>query len=471
MQCVHDPMGRTINLDPKFNAMKTIVPSKQNFLTALVLILSVISMPVLHAQSNSGSGSSNSGSGSSNGQSIGGSANGLVFKNPSLQSGNDLKLGAIYLFKNVTTSVNATVSIDALVNGATVKKIDDNSGGLGFEDAFQPEVQIGKLGESYAKFTIKFINASTGSPEILKTVQGTALDIDGNLTLKEFADINMNGGTATYQGGTLEILLKSLPLLNPLLNEFRADNILGIEKDGIGTTATGNMYTVSNSDVSTFSVEYGAKSLSNSNSSRQYSLYMVGFQYPNQTILPLDLLSFTAFLDKTNVDLKWTTASEKNVSHFAIERSSDGKNFSDAATIFAFGNTTQTQKENYSYADNISRVSSNIIYYRLRCIDIDGKYTYSPTRIIKVGQQSADAKVMTYPNPFVNEMRVTLPQSWQGKESKIELFNANGQLVKAKEIASTSQTETIATNELGRGFYVIRITSDTEKMQYKVIKN
>jgi hypothetical protein len=198
---------------------------------------------------------------------------------------------------------------------------------------------------------------------------------------------------------------------------------------------------------------------------------MMGFQYPNQIILPLELLSFTTFLDKTDVDLKWTTASEKNVSHFAIERSNDGKTFTDAATIFAFGNTTQTQKEDYSFVDDISKVNSNIIYYRLRCIDNDGKYTYSPTRIIKLGLQSADTKVMTYPNPFINELRVTLPQSWQGKESKIELYNANGQLVKAKDIAATSQTETITTNDLERGFYVIRMTSATEKAQYKVIKN
>lgn len=404
-------------------------------------------------------------------QSIGGSANGLVFKNPSLKSGTDLKKGAAYLFKTVTAGVDAIVSIDDLVNGASVKKIDDNSGGLGFIDAFQPEVQIGGKGESYALFTVKFINATTGNPEILKSVQGTSIDIDGNATLKEFADINMNGGTATYMGGTLEILLKSLPIINTLFNEFRADNILGIEHDGIDTSGKGVMYTVSNSDISSFSVKYGAKSTSSSNSSRQYSLYMKGFQYPNQVILPLDLLSFNAYLDKSSVNLNWSTASEKNVSHFAIEKSYDGKNFTDAATVFAFGNTTQAQVKNYSYTDNITNANSSIIYYRLRCIDLDGKYSYSQIRIVRAAQQSANAQVLTYPNPFVNELRVTLPQNWQGKESKIELFTASGQLVKAKNITSASQTETITTTELGRGFYVIRVSTATEKVQYKVIKN
>ncbi|MGC4037664.1 MAG: T9SS type A sorting domain-containing protein [Chitinophagaceae bacterium] len=404
-----------------------------------------------------------------NAQSIGGSVNGLVFKNPTLNSGKDLEKGAVYLFKNVTTGTNATVTITDLVNGASVKKIDDNSGGLGYTDAFQPEVQIGKIGESYALFTINFLDANTGLPMALQSVQATSLDIDGNATLKEFADINMNGGNAAYMGTTLEILLKSLPIVNTLFNEFRADNVLGIEHDGIDTSGKGVMYTVSNTNISSFTVKYGAKSLSNSNSSRQYSLYMKGFQYPSQILLPLNLLSFTAFVNSTNVDLKWTTSAEKNVSHFTVERSVDGKNFSEEATVFAFGNTTK--EESYNYTDNIYKINTSIIYYRLRCVDEDGKYTYSPVRIVRIANEQDNAKVLAYPNPFMNELRITVPQTMQGKSFRIELFNNNGQVVKAQNVAAASQTETITTSELQRGFYVIRITSATEKSQFKVIKN
>ena len=445
-------MGQTLIPDPKFYVMKTIVPFKKIFVQTLVTVFFIATVSSANSQAISG-------------------ANGLVFKNPTLKSGNDLKKGAVYLFKNVTTGIDATVTITDLVNGASVKKIDDNSGGLGYTDAFQPEVQIGGMGESYALFTISFIDGATGLSQQLQSVQATSLDIDGNLILKEFVDINMNGGTASYMGTTLEILLKSLPIVGQLFNGFRADNILGIEHDGIDTSGKGVMYTVSNSDISSFSVKYGAKSASTSNGSRQYSLYMKGFQYPSQIILPLDLLSFTAYLNKSKVDLNWTTASEKNVSHFAIERSYDGKNFSDAATVFAFGNTSTADKKNYTFSDNVTSATSNIIYYRLRCIDIDGKYTYSPIRVIRLGEQSADAKVLAYPNPFVNELRITLPQTMQGKEFSIELFNAGGQVVKMKNIAAASQTETITTTDLGRGLYVIRITSGTEKLQYKVIKN
>ena len=397
------------------------------------------------------------------------SSQALVFKNPTLKSGNALQKGAVYLFKDISTGVDATISIDDLVNGATVKKIDDNSGGLGYTDAFQPEIQTGGFGESYAVFTIRFINAANGNAVIMKSVNATALDIDGNATVKEFGEVNMNGGNATYMGNTVEILLKNVPIANSIVNKFRADNILGREKGGIDTTAKGNMFTATKTDVSSFSIKYGATSAINSKMSRQFSMYMLGFQYPNQVTLPLKLISFSGIMHKNSVDLKWTTDEEKNVSHFVIEKGYDGKNFSDAATVFAFGNTSQ--EKNYSYTDNLGMSKNSVIYYRLRCVDIDGKYTYSEIRIIKLGSAEYQTTVQAYPNPFMNELRITLPQAMQGKELKLELYNAAGQMVQLKRASMASQTEIINTTGIERGFYVIRITAGTDKVQYKVIKN
>lgn len=437
--------------------MKSIVPFKKALLQALTTLILFFSFSSLLAQDDTH---------------VGDSINGLVFKNPVLQSGQNLKKGAVYSFSNIKKGIDAKLTIVDLVGGASITNIDDNTGGLGYTNAFQPEIKPGICGESYAVFSIEFIDAITGLTEKLKSVQATALDIDGNNIIKEFAGINMSGGTAAYMGSTQEILLKSIPVLNSGYNEFRADNISGIEHDNIDTSGKEVMYTVNRSDISSIMVKYGAKSSNSSNMGRQYSLYLKGFEYPDQVILPLDLLSFNAYVNNNKVDLNWTTAEEKNVSHFAIEKSIDGKNFSDAATVFAIGNTSVNDKRNYSYSDQLQDKSiSTIIYYRLRCIDADGKYAYSQVRVVRVGEKADGTKMMAYPNPFVNELRITLPQNLQGKNYKIELFNAGGQVVKAKNIISASQTETITTSDLGRGFYVIRITAGTEKMQYKVIKN
>ncbi|RZK41883.1 MAG: hypothetical protein EOO61_05710, partial [Hymenobacter sp.] len=111
------------------------------------------------------------------------STDGLSFNNPKLQtaSNTDLKKGAVYLFEDVAAGVDATLRIDSLVGGATVTKIDDNTKGLGYKNALQPEVKSGNIiGRSYAVFTINFLKEGTTVPMPMQSVNATALDIDGN---------------------------------------------------------------------------------------------------------------------------------------------------------------------------------------------------------------------------------------------------------------------------------------------------
>ncbi len=398
-------------------------------------------------------------------QSVSG-ANGLAFRNPTLVSGTNLLTGATYRFSNVTTNVYALVKIDSLVNGVEVRQIDDNSGGLGYLDAFQPEIRIPQgAGEKYAVFTISFYNAVTNNIQFLDSIRATAVDIDGNLQLKELAEINMNGGSASFMGSALDILVSQLSA-----TKFRAENILGIERSGIDTSGWGNMITVKKSSVSSFTIKYGAKTIGAANGSRQYSLYMKGFTYPNQITLPVKLESFTAILNNNSnkVDLRWITSYEKNVSHFVVEKSTDGKNYADAGVVFAYGNSSDIM--DYTFTDIIN-TQQNIIYYRLRSVDADGKFDYSATRIIRTAKQTENTvTILTYPNPVTSELRITIPNNWQGKKVTYELLNANAQVTKKTEAGSGSQTETLNVSSLSPGLYVVKVSCGAESATQKIIK-
>ena len=89
------------------------------------------------------------------------------------------------------------------------------------------------------------------------------------------------------------------------------------------------------------------------------------------------LSSFSAY-EKINakVILNWATASEVSTSHFVIQRSIDGKEFNDAALLFTQEGDRNTQVE-YNYADNASSIKADIVYYRLKMVDLDGRYNYS----------------------------------------------------------------------------------------------
>jgi hypothetical protein len=247
--------------------------------------------------------------------------------------------------------------------------------------------------------------------------------------------------------------------------------ILSGERDGIDTSSFANMFTASNSYVSSFTVNYGMITTTASSAARQFSLYMKGFAIPNQVTLPVELVSFSANLNSNKVDLKWTTAMEKNVSHFVIEKSTDGVTYNDLSVVFAFGNSDQLR--NYSFTDkNINPAQPGVIYYRLRSVDIDEKSTLSEVRVIRIAKSNEKAiTVLTYPNPVTNELRVTIPNSWQGKKVAYELFDHNGRNIIRSTPGNSSQTETMNVSSLAPGMYVVKVTCGTETASQKIVKN
>lgn len=299
----------------------------------------------------------------------------------------------------------------------------------------------------------------------------TALDIDGNGngSLKEY-DAFYNPASYTVENNSI-LTVSDLVVNNQIEGKtFTApNNVYG----GIDTTQTRIMVTLTYNNVNTMKVRLGGVTTGSvSGADRMYSIWFKNFTYtiPNKT-LPVKLISFDATLNnKTKVDLKWATATEENVSHFVVERSTDGVNYSDAGLVFAVGNSTQ--KVNYNLADDISNVDAAVIYYRLCSVDVDGKFSYSDVRIIRVSNQKDNTvDIITYPNPVSNELRVTVPANWQNKKISFELFNANGQIVKRINNSSSSQTETINVSDLNRGFYVVRVSCDGETAQQKIVKN
>lgn len=93
--------------------------------------------------------------------------------------------------------------------------------------------------------------------------------------------------------------------------------------------------------------------------------------------------------------LKWTAASEVNTSHFEIEKSLDGIEWTKQGNKTAVGGKyTQT---NYSFDDEMPSVGNN--YYRLKSIDFDGSSNYSSIIKIKVDKPIDESTIKIFPNP------------------------------------------------------------------------
>ncbi|MES1221664.1 MAG: T9SS type A sorting domain-containing protein, partial [Bacteroidota bacterium] len=185
-------------------------------------------------------------------------------------------------------------------------------------------------------------------------------------------------------------------------------------------------------------------------------------------VLPIKLYSFDAVLQDSKVALNWVTESEINSNHFELERSLDGQTFSKIANIFTKGNATQ--KMSYDYNDNINSITKDVVYYRLKMVDADNKFSYSDIRVIRIGQQTASNKLITYPNPSTSDLHVLIPTEWQGKKVRFELFDVAGRKTKQIDSNSASQAESINIKDLDAGFYVVRASMGTETAQQRIIK-
>lgn len=190
--------------------------------------------------------------------------------------------------------------------------------------------------------------------------------------------------------------------------------------------------------------------------------------FPNTILLPIKLGSFTVTKQGTNALLNWTTASEINTDHFEIERSYDGVNFVSVGTKQAAGNSfTDVQ---YSFADPIT-ISSGIIYYRLKTLDIDSKESYS--KIVPLRLNGGVVKGFNiYPNPFSSDLKIEMNADKDAAVT-VRISNALGQSVVSRNALLQKGANVIVISELSAlkaGMYVVELISEDGKQTQKIIK-
>ncbi|MEO8417025.1 MAG: VCBS repeat-containing protein, partial [Ginsengibacter sp.] len=116
-------------------------------------------------------------------------------------------------------------------------------------------------------------------------------------------------------------------------------------------------------------------------------------------LLPLKLLGFNGSSQPGYNQLQWQTSGEVNTKWFEIERSTDGINFTKITTI----NNTGNSNNNYSLQDK--GLNSNKIFYRLKMVDMDGRFTYSQVIFINGDQKSG---ITIYPTIAIDVININI---------------------------------------------------------------
>lgn len=403
-------------------------------------------------------------------------AQGLEFKDASLVQGREGYDGAVYKFPNVAPNVNGFIKI-ASRSSSSVKLTAIDLTSTGFNKAFQPHIAYKKqnAGKSerdwWLEFEISFHSAIDSTPVIISAMDLTALDIDGDDELNEWVALYGFQSYTTEQRTSLSVddLLESiLSVLTVTGKKFSGPNK---DYSGIDTNATKLMTTAKYVNKNKIVVRAGGHSDDRDiDTERMYSFWFRSFTYqaPVNSTLPVVLSAFTAKKNGSQAMLNWTTDVEENVSHFVVEKSLNSKDFTDAGVVFTEGNSALRRE--YSFKDDLKAITGGLVYYRLRIVDMDGKYEHSATRIIKMEADNTAKSITVYPNPVISELRITLASGWQDKAVSILFINANGQSIKRISNSIPGQTATVNISDLVPGLYLVQVSDGHETAVQRFIK-
>ncbi|HVB04299.1 MAG TPA: T9SS type A sorting domain-containing protein, partial [Chitinophagaceae bacterium] len=185
--------------------------------------------------------------------------------------------------------------------------------------------------------------------------------------------------------------------------------------------------------------------------------------------LPVQLGDFTGKLNGDNVNLNWNTLSELNNDHFDVQRSLDGQYFTTIGTVKGSGTTNIPQQ--YSYTDNILKISAPVLYYRLNQVNFDGTSAFS--KIVEVKVNSSNIRVTNiYPNPFMDQVQLQMQFNNSGT-ALINLYSPAGTQVYSTQQTVISGDNTFTLGNLAnlpRGMYIIEVKLGNSVYRDKLLK-
>jgi photosystem II stability/assembly factor-like uncharacterized protein len=182
------------------------------------------------------------------------------------------------------------------------------------------------------------------------------------------------------------------------------------------------------------------------------------FTISSISILAVELLDFKAILKDNQVALTWQVADEKDVNHYIIERSFDGK---------SFDFLTKQEKGKSLSKDETPQYGVN--YYRLKIVENDGRFTYSAIRTA-LFEGTKNKNFNIYPNPTSDRLNIEFIAE-RPQTVEFELVNMNGQIVYSYRLDSRIGNNRLFfnTSQFPAGLYTLKIKQDKVVSVEKVV--
>ncbi len=184
--------------------------------------------------------------------------------------------------------------------------------------------------------------------------------------------------------------------------------------------------------------------------------------------LPVKLISFTGSYDKGVAQLNWTAQNEINFKQYELEKSENGVDFIQAGILAA--KPASATANDYSTTDNLSNYAGKIVYYRLKIIDKDGRFSYSS--VIRLNINGALEGISIYPNPVETDLSISFVSN-VSTPALVKIVDKTGRMMLTQKIQIIKGVNAIklpVINELQSGAYILIVQTTTGAESAKFIK-
>lgn len=189
----------------------------------------------------------------------------------------------------------------------------------------------------------------------------------------------------------------------------------------------------------------------------------------NTAPLAESLLNFMLEEKDGGIKIHWSTSVNDKIKSFTIERSINGVDFMNVATIPV--NPDLTESEEYSYLDK-TKATTGIVYYRLRQTFSNGKFISHSLAAIKMQNEASLAIEKINPLPFDKSFDIAYSLPKSGKVW-IQINDGKGNMIDTQSFdAPKGKNVHVYKNEKIResGTYTINLIFDNKKVTRSIIK-
>jgi hypothetical protein len=300
-----------------------------------------------------------------------------------------------------------------------------------------------------------FNTSSTWSPvstpasgDTLNIPSGKTVSVNNNISLSASTIIMRIGGELQLVGGGAKLSLNDRSAIyiysggDIKTNHMSQEIVIGTNTVLQGTNTAAYVYgpVMANSTSSSSSSALASSTTSSG----------TGFVPYNFTTLPVTFLSFMATRQQSSVLVQWATATEQNAARFEVEMSQNGSTWSTAGAVTAAGNSNTT----HTYSFTVNNAPAGNLQFRIRQVDVDGKFTLTAIRQVKAATEAGSVKVTATAG------RVVLQFGQEVKGATVRILNLNGQVLQEQKLSSSFGQVLIPTSQ--KGLCLVAVVTENE---------